>query len=174
MDVSGLSVNDLRYRCEGNASICFEVKNSNLVLKLFKSERENVTAKDSLSRERDFLAFHENVMNIRFSEKYLCDNLQLVGPIRQELIAELMTAAELKRPTHRRKKTIDPQRCHGLVVRIIFVLHSGGSWSGNSYPDSYLISLRTCETTDAKVADIKTVNIYRHFILPWIADFSLQ
>ena len=118
MYYSKLNLNDLQYRGEGNASICFDINNSGSVLKLFKDEEGKCNERDSnsLSKQRGLLDYHENVIKDHLSETYLCGSFQLAGPFTEDLIIDLMKNVEEKRPLYRRKKTVDPRGCHGLIV----------------------------------------------------------
>ena len=113
-----LKVTDLEYRNEGNASICFGIKNSGLILKLPKSEipfRERTT--DTLQLLLDQKLYQENVIKKHFAEEFLCADMRIVGPFEEIFITDLMKYVEHRRPAERRIKSVSPIGCRGLLVR---------------------------------------------------------
>ena len=113
MDLTDLLYRNLPYRCEGNASICFDMIHTDLVLKLLK---EDDRAFEDDQRQKDLVDYNKNVIKHWISEKYLCNDIELIGPLRRDMIVDLMKEIEPDRPDHRRRKSVNPEDCHGLIV----------------------------------------------------------
>ena len=124
MNLSSLKISDLRYRSEGNASICFTIKDSDFVLKLSKTpvRLSKVIQTDNPVHDDDEgltqqSHYHEYVMRKHFDDEYLCGEFRVIGPFEEQFIVDLMSSIEENRPIERRIKTVDSRRCSGLLVR---------------------------------------------------------
>ena len=117
MDLSLLKITDLEYRSEGNASICFSIKGTCMVLKLPKTDVSHCGTKDvSPKTQSDQILYLKHVMSKYFSGEYLCMDSHVVGPFEGTFIIELMNSIEKHRPNHRKVKSISPNKCLGIIV----------------------------------------------------------
>ena len=118
MDILTCKVTDFDYRNEGNASICFGLKNTGFILKFPKCEipfRERTA--DTLQLLQNQTLYLESVMKKHFAMDFLCADMRIVGPFEESLITDLMRSIEDKRPPDRKNKSVFPIGCRGLLVR---------------------------------------------------------